>query len=472
MLAACTSESENGPSAKISYESVAAAQQVPVTFGTYVGENAITRAGYVGDINTPALLANDNAEFGVFGFYTDNSDFNSSTSTPNFMYNQKVEGSSAVTPVWTYSPVKYWPNETTHDTQSPPAESTATDKLSFFAYAPYVPLQKVGEGTEDDNNGFEPTSGAVNYSYASGITRVSGNAYAGHPIITYKLDNLGRNVDLLWGTASGTDVDINGTPQGTSYVTGAYDNTPTNINLVKQKTGGKVGFDFKHTLARVAGGNMGLAIQTVEEGLGSHNIGTDTRITVKSITITQGNTSMTVGGTFNLATGVWTKTPTATEHLTFTQTINQTTPSSPSTGVWELNNTIVEKTSAPTVTGAAPGTWGNINTGVTTTAVPVFKDAEANVYPLLFFEDEKPSLTFVIDYFVRTKDMNLSTGYSEVEQVITKTVTFANNVLRGKKYSITIKLGMTNVSFTAGVTDWGSGAETPIVNMPLNVTTP
>ena len=60
MLAACTSESENGPSANISYESIAATQQVPVTFGTYMGETPVTRAGYAGIIDDVPTLADDN----------------------------------------------------------------------------------------------------------------------------------------------------------------------------------------------------------------------------------------------------------------------------------------------------------------------------------------------------------------------------------------------------------------------------
>lgn len=68
-------------------------------------------------------LTTDNlSAIGVFAYFT-HGDFEASTATPNFMYNLLVEKS--VPGEWGYTPVKYWPNN-------------MTDKLSFFAYAPYV----------------------------------------------------------------------------------------------------------------------------------------------------------------------------------------------------------------------------------------------------------------------------------------------------------------------------------------------
>ena len=66
----------------------------------------------------------DIKEMGVLAYFPDgNRHFNPSASVPNFMYNQKVVRQSSG--IWTYSPVKYWPNN-------------PTDEISFFAYAPYV----------------------------------------------------------------------------------------------------------------------------------------------------------------------------------------------------------------------------------------------------------------------------------------------------------------------------------------------
>lgn len=85
-----------------------------IDFSTTV-EDAQTRSG--------ALTTGNILSMGVFAYYTGSSDW-STSNTPNFMYNQEVKRSNASSP-WTYTPVKYWPNN-------------PTDKITFFAYAPYV----------------------------------------------------------------------------------------------------------------------------------------------------------------------------------------------------------------------------------------------------------------------------------------------------------------------------------------------
>lgn len=67
--------------------------------------------------------AADLTDMGVFAYFT-NGTFSEGSSTSNFMYNQQVERQTS-DGSWTYSPVKYWPGN-------------RTDKISFFAYAPYV----------------------------------------------------------------------------------------------------------------------------------------------------------------------------------------------------------------------------------------------------------------------------------------------------------------------------------------------
>ena len=67
--------------------------------------------------------------FGVFGCYTGALVYESSTVTPDFMYNQQVNGEKVGSDyIWSYNPVKYWPNN---------------GKTTFFAYAPYVDHTKV-----------------------------------------------------------------------------------------------------------------------------------------------------------------------------------------------------------------------------------------------------------------------------------------------------------------------------------------
>ena len=82
-------------------------------------EGATTRAnGMI--VDTDGLKALEQG-FGVFGSYTGRLTYENTTVSPDFMYNQQVKYDNGA---WIYSPVKYWPNN-------------STDFVSFFAYAPY-----------------------------------------------------------------------------------------------------------------------------------------------------------------------------------------------------------------------------------------------------------------------------------------------------------------------------------------------
>lgn len=107
--------------------------------------------------------AADLTDMGVFAYFT-NGMFNQSSSTPNFMYNQKVERQADGS--WTYAPVKYWPGNT-------------TDRLTFFAYAPYVD---------------ETATGGSNPSF-------QGRTAAGFPKLTYTVPAVEADqTDLLAAT--------------------------------------------------------------------------------------------------------------------------------------------------------------------------------------------------------------------------------------------------------------------------------
>ena len=134
--------------------------------------------------------------FGIMGYFTGQQTFEQakSAATPSFMHNQMVKW-DGTNNVWTYSPVKYWPNQ-------------PGDKISFFAYAPYE---------SDWENGTK-----------AGIV-VSEATKTGIPYIDFTLkdkDNLKKMVDLV--------------------VADKRDMTYTAEN------GGKVSFNFEHTLSRVS----------------------------------------------------------------------------------------------------------------------------------------------------------------------------------------------------------------------------
>ncbi len=90
--------------------------------------------------------------WGVYGVFQDNGADWAATNYPNFMYNQKVEASGATD--WAYTPKKYWSND-------------ASDKYSFFAYAPYT------DGTLIKVNSVAATADApvITYTMPSDFTQ-------------------------------------------------------------------------------------------------------------------------------------------------------------------------------------------------------------------------------------------------------------------------------------------------------------
>lgn len=442
-----------------------------VQFGTYVGNSAQSRTtgGSTGNIITDETLQGKG--FGVFAYYTGTNTYDEkqyynggaiadgNKLAPNFMWNQSVTYSSG----WTYTPIKYWPNEIQNgavDKQDPTAQGGSSNggKVSFFAYAPYV-----ASTSADD-----------------GITAISANSAKGDPTISYKVGAIANFVDLLWGTKGSTATSV--ISGGDTGVTGVADNSDgeahynealltgksTNADLTKQELDGKVEFAFKHALAKF-GGYEGLKIKVdadaVSDGTlaqtvdGSGDATDGTKVTVKSITITAkpknaaGDAYYTdQAGTLNLATGQWNITSsTGTPAAEWTYTISGT----------KLNDAIKDVT----------GDWAAQPNGVRVAEQNVYSSA-ANEEPIIFIPGTRPELTVTVDYVVRTKDTGLALGYSEVEQEITRTITFGNVVELNKYYKLLIRLGLTEINFNATVSAWddaaGGGAGTEI-NLPLNV---
>lgn len=252
-LAACT---------KIENHEIADIEE-PVSFGVYAGKAATkaVSATDFGTIDQAALQASSNG-FGVFAFHSDNSagsnDYAAGTPSnfkPNFMYNQKVKYESGE---WKYSPLKYWPNE-----YGTGANSTATDKLTFFAYAPYVATA----GTE-------------------GVTAISANNATGDPTVSFKVPaKAEEQIDLLWSNA-----DLK--------------------NMTKQATGGKVSFTFVHALSNLSIYPIAVVDATDIPASGGTDIDAATKVTINSITI---KGKFNQEGTLNLATGVWTSSAATTD---------------------------------------------------------------------------------------------------------------------------------------------------------------
>lgn len=101
-----------------------------IEFGTYLGRDAQTRASVL----TTKTMATDG--FGVFAYYTDQTKWADYTNKgkANFMDNLKVTSSTNGNS-WTYSPIKYWPNND-------------GAMVTFLAYAPWVKGKTIVKNAE------------------------------------------------------------------------------------------------------------------------------------------------------------------------------------------------------------------------------------------------------------------------------------------------------------------------------------
>lgn len=295
-----------------------------ITFGTYTAQSGITRAGYYGSINSNVLQTNatntgnqgvsDGANgFGVFAYYTGKDTYaqyqkttynvsgaiSTADHAPNFMYNQQVYYNSSA---WTYSPIKYWPNEGVNNTTNKNVDDQDGDNknnpattsyenggyVSFFAYAPYVFLDDAGTGDIDIEAGDvttgskkiqQPKSGTANFNGGTddGIVAVTANSETGDPKIRYKLNN-SKTVDLLWGTTNGSNGGkaSSGVPydsqngvtynaSGNEFEKAIRKGYTVNADLQKMNVGGKVNFLFKHALAKVGGSATGTTIASAAD---------------------------------------------------------------------------------------------------------------------------------------------------------------------------------------------------------------
>lgn len=472
-----------------------ALQDNAITFGTYSGQQAQTRTGWAGVITDSELKNDAKANgFGVFAYYTganlytyssEKTDGTTGQTTvkPNFMYNEHVYWSSSreseggYVSNWTYDITKYWPNDVQNgavdDQDNNASDNQATGdgtnggKLTFFAYAPYVAT---------------PTAST------DGITAFTAASSSSDPIVSYQLAASGANaVDLLWGTAGTNGVNVvgtanNGVPyaaDGTNYQKSILPSYTMNADLTKQKTNGTVNFVFKHALAKF-GGKEGLQIKLdLDNEKGAETGGSKadaTKVTVKSVKIVAKHKSAATGndtyyqspltGDFNLANGRWkigSSAGTSASGATTTYIIDQDGAGIDVAGT--LNDAIKEPDSWNS-------TWGSNPAGVLTSAATnVYADA-GEAAPLIFIPGTFPELTVTVDYLVRTEDTKLDGGYSQVEQIITKKITFASAVELNKYYKLLIHLGLTSVKFTASVSGWdanGGGSPDAEVYLPINV---
>ena len=364
--------------------------QKAISFDTYLATN--TRAGVSGGQTTETLKTNG---FGVLGYYTAQNPYSNGT-TPNFMYNTKVSGTTTgTTTTWTYSPLLYWPNND-------------GDKISFFAYAPYVAV------TPNTGN---PTADAT-----TGITAITSNAVSETPKISYKLaEDKTQSVDLLWGVKKGTVSDLN------------KDLTRTQANI------SGVGFTFKHALAMCC---LQAKVATDDASFDPSN----TKITIQNVLIE--SSALATNGKFDLTTGTW---PEVNANGTMSSNIGK-----------ELINTNFVENSGSIINNSSSL---NSISGLSTTAQNLFQDNTKSYYFIPVTTNTKATVT--ITYWTRTLDAKLANGCTNIQQTIKKDIllpAFAAN----KKYTLILNIGLNTVKFTADVADWTSDTDngTMTVDVP------
>ncbi len=442
MLAACSNDGEvavNDGAAQLQSGSGA------VAFDTYT--SSATKAGTTGIMTTTELKSG----FGVFAQYSNGADYNKATDpVANFMWNQKVYYSDA----WTYSPVKYWPNETVYDPQYPasnpidpadPTISTHADKLSFFAYAPYVKeltsasgngkLDIDGDNTTDEYDAVPSiTASGIKTAKAGGIEAViANNAKDNDPWVRYSVaTDPANSVDLLWGVAPAGGLSYTNVTGGTTSV---GEGMPL-INLIKPAKDQKIKFLFQHALARI-GMTVVYAADQISAG---GTLNANTKIAVKSVAIQEvTTTNLKTSGALNLNNttkfqALWSETSGA-----FSATVSGD----------GLNPDIAYYTDAAT-TWAKPSTlttW----TGVTNVEKDVIKGK--NYFMVIPAAKANTTLKVTITYATITQDANLKGTFSDVENVINKDITISN-LTNNKAYNLKLILGMTSVKLEAEVADW------------------
>ena len=399
-----------------------------IEFGTYVGRDASSRATVIDN----AALAQQG--FGVFAYYTGQNDFVATTSNGNvaspcnFMSNEVVKGTNTGTDAapnysWTYSPLKYWPNN-------------SGDKLTFFAYAPYI-----------ENTTVNPGLASFEFIVA---------------------DDVKDQKDLLWAAP--------------------------HMNVTKATIDGAIDFQFKHALSRI-----GFDVQTMidkvnaDDAAGSNKKDDETK-TTGTVTAPDNGTALnssttvvvkkvTLSGKF-ITSGIlaWTE-DAESNPVTYTAAItNSTSPESSTTYTLEAvmgtgdNPTLATNFKAENQTHQLGAKTDKlIIHGQSVSAAETQLNADDSYIMIIpkKFEDED-KLKIEVIYDVVTTDDNLTSGYSQVTNTISTEFTDIE-FKAGKAYKFSLHLGLTSVKLSATVANWSdtnNPEEDYAVNVPLNTPIP
>ena len=207
LIAACAKDDQSAAEPQTAHAAV--------TFG--VSEvQPISRTGFEGELDEWFMRATG---FGVYAYVSHegnlwlddkgnddpaDDEFNGASWTPDFMLNEHVTYESSEG--WVYRPLKYWPNQAA--TGSDPVDvlgggsATTTgniDRVSFFAYAPYVDQSLVAY----DDPAEAMTAAADPAFTGEGILSLPSATTTGTPKIAYSVARRPAfSPDLMYGVAA------------------------------------------------------------------------------------------------------------------------------------------------------------------------------------------------------------------------------------------------------------------------------
>lgn len=351
-----------------------------IEFSTYLGRNAQGSRGT--ETDTTSIKTDG---FGVLAYYTEQADF-ANTNKPNFMWNQKVTHNGTN---WEYTPVKYWPTK-------------VKDKVSFFAYAPYV---------ENGNN--------------NGIV-LSGNSETGAPTATITLpDDPSQTIDFV------AAVQMNKT----------HDNSESAKN--------NVSFILKHEMTRVK-------VQAkLDKSVYSDNAKHKTFVVIKNVKFNDKG-QFYKSGKYTFSTdenkrGIWATTDNATA---YSLDLNKV-----------MKKRTITVTGATGKSGSGDYQKGEDGIKlVNTDPVPLFKDDQyLFLIPVANLIDGKATAT--IEYDIVTEDSKLAVGYSCTNATKTVKLP-AGTLQQGKSYNYTFIINLDEIVLDATVEQWDETASGNDINVP------
>lgn len=372
-------------------------QKQAIEFGTYLGRDAQARN---------EQLTSDNFEnFGVLAYYTGQkawgdidtnypNGYGKDVATPNFMYNQLVEVTQPVAPAtertYSYSPLKYWP-------------TTQEDKITFFAYAPFVDFTTT------------PT-----YN----MTAMSANNAKGLPTITYVID--GQNLD-----------------EQVDFVADALIDQTRNATVNPDGSQRDVEFTLNHELTRVS------FTAKLDKDINDDDKNKST-VNIKSIVF---------GGDKNYLKGTYTFASTNDNLTTSPETINR--------GSWDftdVNAADLEIVDGNLTTTSNESLGANSEKYYTEEGVRLVDSTPQKLFgennylfllPANGVEglDVEGDITLTITYDIVTEDSNLELGYSVTET--TKVIELpVGNLAQGKAYNYDLTFYLNEIVFKATVSTW------------------